>query len=233
MPQTDNSAPWYRKLLGKLKPKIYPIPYYKRRLMVILIASIIVYVYFVFVCASVWFWSILRSTLQIKWWWILEFFILGAIWLCVGIGSIDEEIEPGEWRVLSPSGLRSLAMLVVATFLFMTLLSLPVYLTGGAINSPFTTIIVAMAGLAVLVSTSAAIRTAIVFVCVGLYLICMFWFIEIDITSVTGHRILHIFSVLLSLGITLFLSMKAKVSFFKRGEEPGEESSATLEPAPP
>jgi hypothetical protein len=233
MPQTDNPARWYARLIRKLRPEIYAISYYKQRLMVILIASMIVYGYFVVVCSAIWYWSILPNAIQMKWWLIFEFFILGAIGICVAIGSIDEETEAGEWQLLAPSGLRSLAMLVIATFLLLTLLSLPVYLTGGAINSPFSSTIVAMAGLAVLVSTSGSIRGAIIFVCMCLYWICMFWFIEVHIQSERGHRILHILSVLMSLGITVFLSVKGKFSIFRKGEKPSKELPQISNPAEP
>lgn len=197
--------------------ELQTISYYKRRLFVFLPASIIIFGYSSAYSVLVLVADIITPTLVI--WWTIgseaaSFVLILA--LCY-LGSQEEDTPIAGFVIYSPSPKRSLVCLFTATVLLMIMISLPVFLLGGVVNSSFSNTLITMCGLAVIVSSSWKIRFSIVAISLILYISSAFYYFDIKINKHNVHLLIQIFSVVLSLAVTLFLTWKGQFNIFPNG----------------
>jgi hypothetical protein len=206
-----------------------PVSYYQERLTVLFAATVFVFVYFV----AYWLVITLAQVITLKpqvitigMWSIpidlkLPLFIEIGLTLLIAIlfafGSREKNLVIARFTMWKPGPKKSFVCLLGTTFAFLSLISTPVFLMGGALGSGFSTTLVTMGGLTVIVSNSWKIRLTIAAVCMSSYLFSAFYFSEAQINHLTVHKWLHISSVLLSLVVTLFLSWRGNFSIFDEG----------------
>jgi hypothetical protein len=210
-----------------------PVSYYQERLTVLFAATIFVFVYFI----AYWLVITLGQVITLKpqvitigTWGIpldlkLPFFIEISLTLLIAIlfalGSREKNLVVARFTWWRPGPKKSFICLLIATFAFLSLISTPVFLMGGALGSGFSTTLVTMGGLTVIVSNSWKIRLTIAAVCMVSYLLSAFYFTEAQINHPNVHKWLHISSVFLSLIVTLFLSWRGNFSIFDEGSNGG------------
>lgn len=193
------------------------VTYYKERLVVLAIASLLFFLYFLVYWVAVYHFEIITTKLSLQWPMYCELgLILIILILCV-LGGVERNLVIAKIRIYSPTPIRSLTYLVLATVLFIVLIASPVFLIGGTIDSSFSNILVTMSGLAVIVSNSWKIRSSIVGLCIILYVLSTFYYFDIVVNKPFGHKALHISAVLLSLGVTVFLSWRGNFLIFDDG----------------
>jgi hypothetical protein len=210
-------------------PNLRNVSYYQERLTVLFAATFFVFVYFIvywLVITLVQVITLKPQVITIGPWAIpidlkLPLFIEIALTLLIAIlfalGSREKNLVIARFTTWRPGPRKSFACLLIATFAFLSLISVPVFLMGGALDSGFSTTLVTMGGLTVIVSNSWKIRLMIAAVCMSSYLFSAFYFSEAQINHLTVHKWLHISSVLLSLVVTLFLSWRGNFSIFDEG----------------
>lgn len=182
-------------------------------------ASTIIFGYFIVYYITVIQWEIatvsLKPSIPIIVEAILYILILGLSYF----GGLDQDFDAGDFTIMSPSQNRSLAFLFISTLLFLLLISIPIFFFGGAINSIFSTMLVTMCGLTVIVTDSPRIRFTIIAVCICIYISSAIWYFDLTVNSQRAHKVFHILSVSISLGVTLFLSWRGKFTIFSRKKE--------------
>lgn len=213
------------------------VSYYQERLTVLFAATIFVFVYFIV------YWLVITvaqvitlnpTVINIGRWTIpidlklpmyIEISLTLLISILFALGSRERTLFIARFTMWRPGPKKSFVCLLVATFAFLLLISTPVFFMGGALGSVFSTTLVTMGGLTVIVSNSWKIRLTIAAICMSSYLFSAFYFSEVKINHLTVHKWLHISSVLMSLVVTLFLSWRGNFSIFDEGS-----NGATLPP---
>jgi len=208
-----------------------PVSYYKERLTVLAFATLIVFGYFIAYWCVVYFVDVITPKPQTIGSWAIRVGLTLPLFIEIGLtllifilyvlGSLEKNLVIARFTISKPNPRKSFNCLLIATLAFLTLISTPVFLMGGALESSFSTTLVTMCGLTVIVSNSWKIRLTIASVCIASYVGSAFYFGDVQINHLTTHKWLHISSVLLSLGVTLFLSWRGNFSIFDEGSNGG------------
>ncbi|HZS44588.1 MAG TPA: hypothetical protein VFC63_05755 [Blastocatellia bacterium] len=193
------------------------IEYLSKRLIVIFIASVVVFFYYLIFALVMNFDNGLTPSVGLLWLFIPESVIFVAIVILTPVGCVNEGVNlPRIFLNIGSNERRSLFILILVTVLFLVLLSLPLFLLGGAEQSCFGSLLVAMAGIIVIVTKSAGIRFTIAFGSILLFGISIFDHGHMDVVILRPnmHKWFQISSIVLSLVITLVMSWKGEFTIF-------------------
>lgn len=138
-------------------------------------------------------------------------FILLVITLILSLIGSDDKIKFG--KTLTITALGSLICLVVASSFLLISISLPLYVSGGSMNSIFTTQIITLSTLSIIIYKPGAMRYFIIILSAMIYLFFMKFHLEITIKKQGFFNSLYFFMIVANLGITYFLGHKNKVKF--------------------
>ncbi len=130
------------------------------------------------------------------------------------LGSRDTPIYIAGTNFFNPSPNKSLTILVISTFLFILLVSIPLFSLGGAKESCFGSLLVTICTLTVIITKSNYIRTIFIIICMLFYTLASFYFVEIEIHKTNVYSFIYILVILISIFVAIFLSRKGEFKLF-------------------
>lgn len=193
---------------------IKPISYYSQRIFLVTISSIFIYLYFVLYGVLVFRFEIIKPSVSLFTALSVESILLVSILMLGSVGGLHRGIHLPGWKMLDPTPQRSFVLLFASTVLFILLVWYPIYIFGGSSESNFSTIMITVSVLMVLVTRSNKVRTLLLSLCTILFLISFFYSYEIEVIRPDLYRIAHVSTVLLSLLLTLFFSYNGGFTLF-------------------
>lgn len=209
--------------------KYHSISYYAERFDLIWVASSFILVscivYFILLFAfdvikvdiPNWFKSI--ST-EAHWYGVSMAATLVIIYLMISLtshlGSRDRPITVADDTIFVPTPKKSLYSLILATFLFILMVSLPIAFLGGSRDSCFGTILITICSLIVIIAKSNKVRLLFINICMTIYAVSGFVFVSIIIIKNGFYTVLYLLMIIASIAVTYRLSKTRSSIIFER-----------------
>lgn len=133
------------------------------------------------------------------------------------IGRSSDEIKIGNTPIWTPSNEKSGVLLAINTFIFISLISLPIFYLGGAKDSIYSIVLVTACALSVVFAKSWKIRIPIGFFCMLIYVLSSFYYVKIEIALENEFAYTWLFDIMtvVCIGISFFLSKRNNRTLFE------------------
>jgi hypothetical protein len=208
------------------------IAYYGKRMDVIFIASTLYSLFAAAYLYSVYRWDVLKPTVDLSVVFWLVFALQFAILLIQIFTTRDKPLKVALRTLFKPHKTTSMVLTIIGVLLFFLLISVPIFLLGGALQSPFAALLTTVCAGSLLVSKSIKVRTSLFLAGFMVYILSAKIYFEVTQVNVEFHGWFQIAGVALSLIVTYFLSSRGEFTIFDETSTPTVAPSESEPPSP-